>query len=57
LYDATGQKERVREHLSLYLTHDPQGQWATFAKSKLPDLASAPARSARGKLTTFRKRG
>ena len=57
LYDATGQKERVREHLSLYLTHDPQGQWATFAKSKLPDPASAPARSARGKLTTFRKRG
>jgi tetratricopeptide (TPR) repeat protein len=53
LYEAEGQAQKTRDHLTQYLRLQPQGQWAKFARSKLP----AERGTSRGKITPFRRRG
>jgi tetratricopeptide (TPR) repeat protein len=53
LYDASGHKDRMRQHLNQYLKYEPQGRWAGYAHSRLPETK----RSSAGKVTPFRKRG
>jgi tetratricopeptide (TPR) repeat protein len=52
-YDSRGEKQRVLEHLSLYLRYEPDGTWADFARARMRERAF-PTRSS--KLTPFRQK-
>ena len=60
LYEAAGEKIKMRDHLGEYLHYEPNGRWSNYAQSRMPEPAGTPASSRpqpRAKVTPFRKRG
>ncbi|HUK31855.1 MAG TPA: tetratricopeptide repeat protein [Candidatus Acidoferrum sp.] len=60
LYEAADEKTKMREHLGEYLHYEPNGRWANYAQSRMPEAPGTPASSRshlRTKVTPFRKRG